>query len=109
VRRVVNGVEAYIYLCSQCGKDSFPEQYTNRAKYGHSLKAWAMYEHIAHRSSFENIEETFRDLFKLPVCFRHIHVFKSIMVNYYRETYEFILKKLIAGAILHADETEVHI
>jgi len=54
------------------------------AKFGHSLKSWAVYEHVAHRASFENLEETLRDLFGVSVRFRDIHVFKSIMANYYR-------------------------
>jgi hypothetical protein len=79
------------------------------AKYGHSLKSWVVYEHVAHRTSFENLEETLRDLFGLPVGFRDLHEFKSIMANYYRETYRGIMQRLGAGSILHADETEVHL
>ena len=109
VRRIVSGAEANKYRCAKCSETFFPEQYTHMPRYGHSLKSWAIYEHVAHRTSFENIEESFRELFKLPVCFRHIQVFKAIMSGYYKATYDAILKKLISGKILLADETAVRV
>ena len=109
VRHVTWRVGSYQYRCSRCGREYFPDQYLNHAKYGHSLKSWIVYEHVAHRTSFENLEETLRDLFGLPVGFRDLHEFKSIMANYYRETYRGIMQRLGDGSILHADETEVHL
>jgi predicted RecB family nuclease len=109
VRHVTWRVGSYKYRCRRCGREYYPDQYVNHAKYGHSLKSWAIYEHVAHRASFENLEETLRDLFCLSVGFRDLHVFKSIMANYYRETYRGIMQRLGAGSILHADETEVHL
>lgn len=107
VKRVVKELAAYKYHCGGCGKEFFPEQYSQMFKYGHSLKSWAMYEYVAHRASFKSIEGTFRDLFGLPVCFHHIQVIKRIMANYYRETVEGIKRRLVTGSILHADETQI--
>lgn len=109
VRRVVNENSSYKYRCVECGKEFFAEQYTKTFKYGHSLKSWAMYEYVAHRISLKSLEGTFRELFNLPVCFRHIVVIKRIMANYYRETIEGIRRRLMVGSILHADETQVHL
>lgn len=108
VKRVVNELSSYTYRCSECGKEFFAEQYMKMFKYGHSLKSWAMYEYVAHRISFQNLEGTFRDLFNLPVYSRHIMVLKRIMANYYRETIEGIRMRLVNGSILHADETQIH-
>jgi predicted RecB family nuclease len=109
VRPVAWRVCSYQYRCKRCGREYFPDQYLNHAKYGHSLKSWIVYEHVTHRASFENLEETLRDLFGLTVGFRDLHEFKSIMANYYTETYRGIMQRLGAGSILHADETEVHL
>jgi predicted RecB family nuclease len=109
VRRVYKRVGSYKYRCAKCGRTFFPERFVNMAKYGHALKSWVIYEHVAHRASFENLEETLRDVFSLSVRFRDIHVFKSIMANYYRETYFGIIRSLSRGDLLHADETEVHL
>lgn len=107
-KRVVNEISSYKYRCGECGKEFFAEQYMKMFKYGHSLKSWAMYEYVAHRISFQNLEGTFRDLFNLPVYYTHITVIKRIMANYYRETIEGVRRRLVAGSILHADETQVH-
>jgi predicted RecB family nuclease len=107
VKRVVQEHAAYKYHCGKCGKDFFPEKYMKMFKYGHSLKSWAMYEYVAHRATFNGLEGTFRDLFDLPVCLRHIHSIKRIMANYYQETVEGIRRRLVAGSILHADETPI--
>ncbi len=107
VKRVVKEFSAYKYHCEECGKEFIPDQYTQMFKYGHSLKSWAMYEYVAHRASFKSIEGTFRDLFGLPVYFKHIPVIKRIMANYYQETVEGIRRRLVTGPILHADETPV--
>ncbi len=109
VRRVFRKVGSYKYRCAKCEREYFPEQFLNMAKFGHALKSWAVYEHVAHRASFENLEETLHDLFGLSVRFRDIHVFKSIMANYYSETYRGIMRRLSMGTILHGDETEVHL
>ena len=106
---MIKRVASHKYRCRKCGREYFPDQFVNMAKYGHSLKSWVVYEHVAHRASFENLEETLRDLFDLSVRFQDLHEFKSIMANYYRETYRGIMQRLGAGSILHADETEVHL
>ena len=36
-----------------------------------------------------------------------IHMFKALMVRYYRTTYQGLLKKILSGNLLHIDETEV--
>ncbi|MGA2402910.1 MAG: TM0106 family RecB-like putative nuclease [Syntrophobacteraceae bacterium] len=109
IRRVFKRVGSYKYRCAKCGREYYSEQFVNMAKFGHALKSWAVYEHVAHRVSFENLEESLRDLFGASVRFRNIHAFKSIMANYYRDTYHGIIRRLSRGDILHADETEVHL
>jgi len=109
VKRVVSEFSSYKYRCGECNKEFFAEQYMKMFKYGHSLKSWAMYEYVAHRISFQNLEGTFRDLFNLPIYYTHLSVIKRIMANYYRETIEGIRRRLVAGSILHADETQVHL
>src|SRR5262249_15326981 len=35
------------------------------------------------------------------------HIFKSLMARYYRATYRGLLRRILAGGLLHVDETEV--
>jgi hypothetical protein len=69
--------------------------------------SWAMYAHVAHRLSAGILEEMFRDLFGLTVGNHEILMFKSLMARFYRTTYKALLTKILAGLVLHADETYV--
>ena len=80
-----------------------------RQSISHSLKSWAMYEHVAHRTSYANIAETIKDCFGFSVFTADVHNFKLLLSRYYDETYKELLRKIVAGKILHADETEVHV
>jgi len=95
--------------CAECGKRFVPADYLRLEEYCHSLKSWAMYEHVAHRTSLANIAETIRQCFNLPIYTQDVHVFKQLLADYYRETYKRLLEKIVSGVLLHADETEVHV
>ena len=80
-----------------------------RDKHFHSLKSWAIYQHIVHRVSFQRLQEMFWEFFGLHVHYEEIHHFKSLMAMYYRSTYQRILSHLLAGKLIHADETHVNL
>jgi Transposase IS66 family/RNase_H superfamily len=84
-----------------------PPNYKKADKCLHNLKSWAMYQHVVHRTSFENIAEMLREYFGLNIPFRDIHAFKSLLADYYRPTYMRLIHKLISGRLIHADETEI--
>lgn len=102
------------HRCLQCErvfhpfrKTSLPQNYNRADKYSHGLKSWAMYQHVVHRTSFESIEEMIKEYFGLNIRFTDIHIFKSLMAEYYRPTYASLMKKLITGRLIHADETAI--
>src|SRR5262249_37925512 len=66
-----------------------------------------MYQHVAHRLSFDTIEGLFKEFFGLRIYHNEIHMFKNIMSRYYWSTYQKLLRKILAGNLLHIDETEV--
>jgi len=47
------------------------------------------------------------EFFGLRVRQCELHLFKSLMVRYYKTTYQSLLKKILSGSLLHIDETEV--
>jgi hypothetical protein len=69
--------------------------------------SWAMYAHVAHRLSAGTIEDMFRDLFGLSIGNPEVLMFKSLMARFYRPTYRVLLARILAGPVLHADETYV--
>jgi hypothetical protein len=68
-----------------------------------------MYRHIVHRVSFQRVEEMFKELFGQRVTLIEVHMMKSLMARRHRPTVRRILARLIAGAVIHADETHANL
>jgi hypothetical protein len=66
-----------------------------------------MFEHVAHRISYEMLEDMLREFFGVSVYSPEIHMIKSLMGRYYRPGYKRLLDKILSGPVLHIDETEV--
>ena len=66
-----------------------------------------MYMHVRHETSFPKLETMFRDLFGLKIDSSRVYRFKQMMASYYSETATGILRKLVCGSVIYADETEV--
>jgi hypothetical protein len=66
-----------------------------------------MYQHVVHRISFHHLETMFEDYFGLRVGPWEAHMLKALMANRYRETVRRILARIVAGGLVHVDETEV--
>ena len=109
IRRRWLEVASYRYYCYGCHQSFVPSDYFRVDRHTHSVKAWAMYEHVAHRASFHTLEESFRDCFGLKIHGPHIHLFKSYLADYYRETYELLIEGIVSGKLIHADETQVKV
>jgi predicted RecB family nuclease len=109
IRRQVKGFATARYMCAGCGHRFVPREYLRLEEYFHSLKSWAVYKHVAHRMSFTGIAEEVRDCFGLPVSDVAVYSFKPLLARYYQGTYGQLLDRIVGGALLHADETEVHL
>jgi predicted RecB family nuclease len=107
MKKKVIECRAPVHTCERCGNTFIPEEYRRLAKHYHGLKCWAMYHHIAHGISFGILEEMAKELFGLRIYKPELKMFKSLMARYYRPTYRSLLKKILAGTLLHVDETEV--
>jgi hypothetical protein len=66
-----------------------------------------MYLHVAHRHSFRTLHEIAKDLFGLSIDPAEFVVFKNQFAVTYRATYDRLLATILAGQVLHVDETEV--
>jgi predicted RecB family nuclease len=109
IRRYVTRFTTAWHWCASCGERFLPREYLRLDEHCHSLKSWAMYEHVAHRTSYANIAETIKDCFGFSVFASDVRNFKLLLSRYYHETYKQLLRKIVAGKILHVDETEVHV
>jgi predicted RecB family nuclease len=107
IRRRVIECRAAVHECRTCGTVFIPDRYERAAKHFHGLMGWAMYEHVAHQASYKAVKERFAEFFGLFVADSEVHFFKSLMACYYRPCYRRLLKTILAGPVLHVDETEV--
>jgi predicted RecB family nuclease len=109
IRRQVIRCTAARHRCEDCKLLYLPKRYKRRDKYLHGLKSWAMYQHVAHRISFQHLEEMFEDCFGLRVGFTDLHMLKSLVARRYRAAYKRILERIVGGELVHADETHVNL
>jgi len=109
VRRRVTRFATSWHRCVGCGGRSLPEDYLRLEEHGHGLKSWAMYKHVAHRATFAAISEEIGACYGLPVPTPLVHSFKSMLAARYGPTYRALLSRIVAGPLIHADETEVRL
>jgi predicted RecB family nuclease len=107
IKRKVIECRTRVHRCLKCGQEFVPDQHERLDKHFHGLKSWAMFQHVAHRLSLRAIQSMLEDFFGLHIFDSEIHMFKSLMARYYRATYRRFLAKILAGNLLHVDETEV--
>jgi predicted RecB family nuclease len=109
IRRRVIECHGTLYQCSQCSHRFLPPKYERLEKHFHGLRSWTMYGHVEHGFSFKALQALLLDSFGLHVNCGEIHGFKSRLAHHYRTTYQSLLKRILAGEVLHADETEVYL
>ena len=95
-----------LHHCCACGAEFVPDTYRRVARYFHGVKSWAMYQHIAHQLSFGTIKEMIDTFFNLPIPKPDLHRFKAEMALYYEPSRRYLWDKLLAGSLLHVDETQ---
>jgi predicted RecB family nuclease len=107
VRRKVIEVRASVHRCLDCGRRFIPEALQRLDKHFHGLKCWVMYHHVVHQIGMPGICNLLQDMFGLRVALTEVNMFKGLLARYYRPAYERLLAKILAGHLLHVDETEI--
>jgi hypothetical protein len=107
VTRKVIECGAVLHHCPTCDLSFLPSKFKRLDRFGHGLKSWAMYLHVAHQVSFPKIETLFGDLFGLKVESPRIHWLKLVSASFYSPTVKRIIQNLVSGGVIYADETEV--
>jgi predicted RecB family nuclease len=107
IRRKVIECRTSVHRCLTCSHDFIPEAHARLDKHFHGLKSWALYQHVVHRISLEAVDVMISEFFGIRVHYCEAYMFKSLMARYYRATYRGLLRKILAGGLLHVDETEV--
>ena len=66
IKRKVIECSSAGHTCQTCGEMFVPPQYDRLDKHYHSLKSWAMFQHVAYGTSFRVLEEMFREFLRAP-------------------------------------------
>lgn len=75
-------------------------------QYEHNLIAWAINLQIQYNISCAKTVDIIRDSFNIQVSTTKMWEFKPYIANKYKETYEEIISMVLAGNLLHIDETK---
>jgi hypothetical protein len=92
------------YRCNECRSEF--TTYLPRPLYGPNLRAFFVYLMIELRLSNQKVAEHASMLFDLPLTAPNAQHIKSSMAEKYAPTYRTILKQIVNGSLIHADETK---
>jgi predicted RecB family nuclease len=110
VRRWVVKYQFNRYLCLSCAA-TFNSQPQNMAKskFGLTLLTYIVYQLVELKIPQGTVARSLNQLFDLRLHRNAVNKQKERAAAIYRDTYEGILKRILAGGLIHADETKVNI
>jgi predicted RecB family nuclease len=94
-------------LCLGCGKSFYSDSYPTDQKSGHALVSWAVYQHVALRLSFDDVDLSINDIFGYRFSGKFGQRAQTRLAEVYRITVGKMLNLLRSGMLIHADETKV--
>jgi predicted RecB family nuclease len=101
------------YWCGACkanyGLDEKLLGPRKRAKFGRSLYAYVFYQTIDLCIPMQTVTRSLRRLFGLDLDPSTFNYWKKQMAHYYSQTHQQILKRIVSGGLIHADETHANI
>ena len=110
IKRWVTKYEFYYYRCPACGA-VFPnsDRPWGREKYGKNLLFLSMYLNIHLRIPQIRIAVFLNQIIGLNLARNVINKFKAKTAMLCRFSYEGLLRKIVTGKLVHADETRVNV
>jgi hypothetical protein len=99
-----------VFWCPACRAFTpWPKEFWERSIYGRNLAAFSIFEVIELCVSQRSVTETLNRLFGFQMDEIVVRRFKERGAEYYRETRKKILAEMVAGNVIHADETRIRL
>jgi predicted RecB family nuclease len=99
-----------VFQCPACRSYTpWPKEFWDRTMYGRNLVAFCIFEIIELCVSQLSTVETLNRLFGFKMGEIVVRRFKNRGAEYYRETRKKILAAMVAGNVIHADETRIRL
>ena len=96
------------YVCSKCNA-TFHKFSLPRRKYGAALCAYVLYQTIEMQLSQRAVGKSLQQMFSIPASGNLINRLKASAALRYEDTYKALLKKIVSGTLVHADETRTNL
>lgn len=110
VKKWITRYRFHRYRCQGCGAVFYnSEQAWSGGKYGPNLRAFCVYQNIELRLSQGRIAEFLNQILGYQVSRATVNSLKASAAAFYQETYEALLKSIVSGPLVHADETKVNL
>ena len=110
VKKWSTRVVSWRYRCSKC-KHAFSseERSPNPPKYGHALMSWIVYSNVACGVNMLRVGRSLAEVFGLSLPDSEGYRSKRYLMSLYQPLYAEILHSILAGPVLHIDETTVRL
>ncbi len=102
------GFKGFCTLCQRYYSPPSIRRLGNRV-FGHSFRAWAVYQRITLRLPYRVIAQVFYDLFHEQISVNSTVNFLSDLAEYYGSTERASLKRILTSPFIHVDETKLNI
>jgi predicted RecB family nuclease len=110
VKKWIVKYHSWRYNCENCGTLFRSEDWLeNRSLYQPGLVNWCVYQNIECKQNMWQVRETLSDVFGMHVPQRQLYFFKTWVAERYEAVYEMILRAIVQGHLIHADEATVNL
>lgn len=109
IKRWIIKYESTRYICSHCRRTFHSPAYLalDGSHFGHTLRAWCIYNNIALRQSHGQIADGLDLIFGYTFYNTLPSDFKKDAAIYYRPTFNSLMDRILNGKLIHVDETKV--
>ena len=98
------------FLCCSCNSTFYaPERPWSRSKYGPNLRSYIIFQLIELRIPQTTVDRSLAQLFGMNIKSSISNGQKLLGSRIYTGTYETIMRRIVAGQFIHADETRISI
>ena len=110
VKRWNTHYSAWRYSCTRCGHKFVPaafREHRNLPKYGRGLVSWCIYQMMVGGQNINRIHRSLSELFDIWIPNGSVYKFKKVVAAYFKRGYERIMKDVLSGDLICADETSI--